>query len=74
MPPAQPPERAATSKAAASPGADALPPAASRPAPTVQEAKTAHVEAKKALAHAEYRLKEGQDSLDMPDMSNCVIS
>jgi hypothetical protein len=28
----------------------------------------------KALQHAQYRLKEGKDSLDMPDMSNCVIS
>ena len=30
--------------------------------------------AAKALQHAQYRLKEGRDSLDMPDMSNCVIS
>ena len=29
---------------------------------------------RKALQHAEYRLKEGKDSLDMPDMSNCVVS
>ena len=28
----------------------------------------------KALVHAQYRLKEGQDSLDMPDMANCVVS
>ena len=33
-----------------------------------------HDNVDKALAHAKYRLKEGQDSLDMPDMSNCVIS
>ena len=27
-----------------------------------------------AIARAKYRLKEGQDALDMPDMSNCVIA
>ena len=27
----------------------------------------------KALAHAQYRLREGRDSLDMPDMSNCTL-
>jgi hypothetical protein len=26
------------------------------------------------IARAKYRLKEGQDALDMPDMSNCVIA
>ena len=28
----------------------------------------------KALAAAEYRLREGKDALDMPDMANCVVS
>ena len=27
----------------------------------------------KALGHAQYRLREGRDSLDMPDMSNCIL-
>jgi len=28
----------------------------------------------KALGHARYRLQEGRDALDMPDMSACVLS
>ena len=27
-----------------------------------------------AIVRAKYRLKEGQDALDMPDMSNCIIA
>jgi len=40
--------------------------------PTLPESELENVN--KAIAHAQYRLKEGQDSLDMPDMSNCCIS
>lgn len=27
-----------------------------------------------AIAHAQHRLREGRDSLDMPDLENCTIS
>ena len=30
--------------------------------------------AKEALNRAKYRLEQGKDALDMPDMANCVIS
>tara|TARA_B110001452_G_C15190082_1_gene413239 strand:- start:672 stop:788 length:117 start_codon:yes stop_codon:yes gene_type:complete len=33
-----------------------------------------HQNVDQAIMRAKYRLKEGQDSLDMPDMSNCVIA
>lgn len=41
------------------------------------EVPTRHVaraQVDQAIARARYRLKEGQDALDMPDMSNCVIA
>jgi len=40
--------------------------------PTLPDAERENVN--KAMAHAQYRLQEGKDSLDMPDMSNCVIA
>ena len=33
-----------------------------------------HQNVDQAIMRAKYRLKEGQDALDMPDMSNCVIA
>ena len=40
--------------------------------PTLPDGERENVN--KAIAHAQYRLQEGKDSLDMPDMSNCVIA
>ena len=33
-----------------------------------------HQNVKEALNRAKYRLEQGKDALDMPDMSNCIVS
>ena len=43
-----------------------------RQCPSLPAAEVENVD--QAIVRAKYRLKEGQDSLDMPDMSNCVIA
>jgi len=40
--------------------------------PTLPESEQQN--AKEALNRAKYRLEQGRDALDMPDMANCVIS
>jgi len=40
--------------------------------PTLPESERTN--AKEALNRAKYRLEQGRDALDMPDMSNCCIS
>ena len=40
--------------------------------PTLPESEQQN--AKEALNRAKYRLEQGKDALDMPDMSNCCIS
>jgi len=40
--------------------------------PTLPESEKQN--AKEALNRAKYRLEQGKDALDMPDMSNCVIA
>ena len=40
--------------------------------PTLPESEQTN--AKEALNRAKYRLEQGKDALDMPDMANCVIS
>ena len=51
------------------------PVASARPADTRHGvAANQREDVNKALHHAQYRLQEGKDSLDMPDMANCVIS
>lgn len=43
-----------------------------RQCPTLPATEVENVD--QGIARAKYRLKEGQDALDMPDMANCVIS
>ena len=38
---------------------------------TLPEAEKENVS--QALAHAQYRLREGRDAVEMPDMSHCAI-